>query len=77
MHGVVELAEEIFHEPVRLGAPQGAFGLQDITDNPVHATGVGLLHYGFKQQNELQQAADAAEASGIMGRMKRWLQSNF
>jgi cell division protein FtsA len=77
MHGVVELAEEIFHVPVRLGSPQGAYGLQDITDNPVHATGVGLLHYGFKQQNELQLAADAADAAGFLGRVKGWFQSNF
>ena len=77
MHGVVELAEEIFHVPVRLGSPMGASGLQDVTDNPIYATGVGLLHYGFKEQNNLQQSAAASANSGLVGRVKSWFQSYF
>jgi len=77
MHGVVELAEEIFHVPVRLGSPMGAFGLQDVTDNPIYATGVGLLHYGFKEQNNLQQSAAASASGGLVGRIKSWFQSYF
>ena len=77
MHGVVELAEEIFHVPVRLGSPMGAFGLQDVTDNPIYATGVGLLHYGFKEQNNLQQSAAASANGGLVGRIKSWFQSYF
>ena len=77
MHGVVELAEEIFHVPVRLGSPMGAFGLQDVTDNPIHATGVGLLHYGFKEQSNLQQSAAASANAGLVGRVKSWFQNNF
>ncbi len=45
MEGVVELAEEIFHMPVRLAMPQGVRGMDDILHNPIFATGVGLLHY--------------------------------
>ena len=52
MHGAIELAEEIFHVPVRLGAPQNVFGMQDIASNPIYATGVGLLHYGLTQQDD-------------------------
>lgn len=77
MHGVVELAEEIFHVPVRLGSPMGAFGLQDVTDNPIYATGVGLLHYGFKEQHNLQQSAAASANNGLVGRVKSWLQNYF
>jgi len=77
MHGVVELAEEIFHVPVRLGSPMGAFGLQDVTDNPIHATGVGLLHYGFKEQFKSQQSAAASANDGLVGRVKSWLQNYF
>nr|WP_299976360.1 cell division protein FtsA [uncultured Pseudoteredinibacter sp.] len=52
MEGVVELAEEIFHMPVRLGAPQNVTGLSDIVNNPIYSTGVGLLNYGINQQQE-------------------------
>jgi len=44
--GLVELAEEIFHMPVRLGIPQHIIGLTDVVANPIHSTGVGLLLYG-------------------------------
>ena len=50
MEGVVDLAEEVFHMPVRIGVPIHTNGLQDIVRNPIHATGIGLLHYGVKQQ---------------------------
>ncbi|MFT5225723.1 MAG: cell division protein FtsA, partial [Polaribacter sp.] len=46
MEGVIELAEEIFHMPVRLGYPQHVSGLVDVVRNPIHATGVGLLLFG-------------------------------
>ncbi|MEM7053576.1 MAG: cell division protein FtsA, partial [Pseudomonadota bacterium] len=46
MEGVVELAEEIMHMPVRLGAPQHVQGLSEVVNNPIHATGVGLLLRG-------------------------------
>ena len=46
MEGVVELAEEVFHMPVRLGTPQHVTGLADVVSNQIHATGVGLLLYG-------------------------------
>ena len=43
MEGAIELAEEIFHMPVRLGVPQNMTGLTDVVRNPIYATGVGLL----------------------------------
>jgi cell division protein FtsA len=49
MEGAVELAEEVFHVPVRLASPQGMSGLSDVVNNPIHATGVGLLQYALQQ----------------------------
>ncbi|MCZ6517265.1 MAG: cell division protein FtsA, partial [Gammaproteobacteria bacterium] len=45
MEGAVELAEEVFHMPVRLGLPQYVRGLGEVVRNPIHATGVGILLY--------------------------------
>ena len=79
MEGAVELAEEIFHLPVRLGMPNEEGGLQDIVRNPIHATGVGLLHYGLKQQfSPLPGSMPTITSSeGVMSKMKRWIQNNF
>lgn len=42
MSGVVELAEDIFRMPVRLGLPRNVTGLVDVQRNPIYATGIGL-----------------------------------
>lgn len=80
MEGVVELAEEIFHMPVRLGAPQGVRGLSDIVNNPIYSTAVGLLIYAMKQQHQDtgRSTHNNKDAQGsLFGRLKKLFQSNF
>ena len=78
MEGVVELAEEVFHMPVRLGVPQYVKGLADVVRNPIHATGVGLLLFGLKHESSNHLSGnDTASSIGIFRRMKEWFQSNF
>src|SRR5210317_397165 len=78
MEGVVELAEEIFHMPVRLGYPQTVSGLVDVVRNPIHATGVGLLLFGNRQQSGLSgYQLDEKNEAGLLSRMKSWFQGNF
>lgn len=52
MEGVGELAEEIFHMPVRIASPQNVRGLSDVVRNPIYATGVGLLQYALQQSRQ-------------------------
>jgi cell division protein FtsA len=82
MEGVVELAEEIFHMPVRLGAPTDIRGLTDIVNNPIYSTGVGLLQYGMQQQLDgtRQKRRKSKPQSGgmsFMGRLKSWFQGDL
>ena len=78
MEGAVELAEEIFHVPVRLGIPQYVEGLSDVVRNPIHATGVGLLLYGKEAaQARADRSAANVGMSGAYERMKNWFQGNF
>jgi cell division protein FtsA len=84
MEGVVELAEEIFHTPVRIGVPQDVAGLNDIVRNPIYATGVGLLHYGLKQQKSGSARSGARSRiarekteGNFFARAKQWIQNNF
>jgi len=78
MEGAIDLAEEVFHMPVRLGVPQYVDGLLDVVRNPIHATGVGLLLYG---REALQTRAEAAQSKigfgKVFGRMKSWFQGNL
>ena len=78
MEGVIELAEEVFHMPVRLGTPQCVSGLGDVVRNPIYATGVGLLLYA--NSNRPSRRAELSEAKGLKAvwrRMKSWFQGNF
>ncbi|MBU2570103.1 MAG: cell division protein FtsA [Gammaproteobacteria bacterium] len=73
--GLIELAEEIFHMPVRMGVPQHVSGLTDAVKNPVHSTGVGLLLYG-KEHRGSYEGLDV-ENTGFIGKIKKWFQGNF
>ena len=78
MEGVIELAEEVFHLPVRLGLPQHVGGLVEAVRNPIHATGVGLLLYG----NQMETTGKSETKTGssfkeMLTRMKSWFQGNF
>ncbi|MDH5514739.1 MAG: cell division protein FtsA [Gammaproteobacteria bacterium] len=78
IEGLVDLAEEIFHMPVRLGSPQYVTGLVDVIRNPIYATGVGLLLFGH--HNRDQRSMDLGLGKGVRGvwdRMKGWFQGNF
>lgn len=77
MEGAVDLAEEIFHMPVRLAIPQGVSGLSDVVSNPIHATGVGLLLYGQKQQGRVKDFGNDQTVKRITSRVIAWLKSNF
>ena len=78
MEGVVELAEEIFHTPVRIGVPQDVAGLTDIVRNPIYSTGVGLLHYGLKQHlGGVVKGSKPQQTGGLFSRAKEWFQNNF
>ncbi len=76
--GLIDLAENIFKMPVRLGMPQHVNGLVDVRDNPIFATGVGLLLHGH--QNNLAGATRPeinTSARSVWQRMKSWFQGNF
>ncbi len=88
MEGAVELAEEIFHMPVRLASPHGVRGMEDILSNPVFATSIGLLQYAYDDL-DTEPAVAAHEIAqpemierftdriSVFNRMKTWFQGNF
>ncbi len=78
IEGAVDLAEEVFHAPVRLGVPQYVSGLVDVVRNPIHATGVGLLLFGAQSSPyRNREPVGSLGAKDVWSRMKQWFQGNF
>jgi cell division protein FtsA len=81
MDGVMELAEEVFSMPVRIGYPKKITGLIDVVRNPIHATGVGLLLFGHNHRH--QRISDIIMSptntvKGFLGHVKNWwFQGNY
>jgi cell division protein FtsA len=78
MRGMVELGEEIFHMPVRLGMPRYVGGLSEVVGNPRYATGVGLVLMGKQQvERHLQGQMESGSFGRVLEKMKSWFQGNF
>ncbi|HTW38671.1 MAG TPA: cell division protein FtsA [Steroidobacteraceae bacterium] len=77
MEGAIELAEEVFHMPVRLGLPQQVEGLTEVVRNPIFSTSVGLLLYGRENTLPARQRRSLASATTVLERMRAWFQGNF
>ncbi|MDD1612581.1 MAG: cell division protein FtsA [Methylococcaceae bacterium] len=73
--GLTELAEEIFHMPVRMGIPQNVTGLPEVVRNPIYSTGVGLLIYGREHQSYGKSIE--YDGTGWWSKVKNWFQGNF
>ena len=71
-----ELAEEIFHAPVRMGSPHSVEGFSEILNNPIYATSVGLLLYGQKQLEEDHMNYIHRDRN-ILNRISRWFGGNL
>ncbi|SDX06761.1 cell division protein FtsA [Thiocapsa roseopersicina] len=78
MDGLIELAEEVFHMPVRLGVPQYVIGMDEVVNNPIYSTGVGLLMYARQHRfSRRPEIGDSAGLRGAWARMRSWFQGNF
>jgi len=78
LEGTVELAEEIFDMSVKLGVPNKFNGLTDLAQSPIHATGVGLVHYGIKHKgDEFLGDNEQGLFPWIMGRMRKWFNGRY
>jgi cell division protein FtsA len=76
--GSVELAEQIFRVPLRLGVPMHVGGLVDVISSPIYATGVGLVLYGFRQHDKnFFRIREKNVFSKVKGRMVDWFSEFF
>ena len=74
MEGVVELADSIFQTSVRIGVPENFKGMESVLKNPIYATSLGLLGYGFDQ---LKQGIALEQNRSLFDKAFGWLKSNY
>lgn len=74
MEGVAELAESIFQTSVRIGVPENFKGMESVLKNPIYATSLGLLGYGFDQ---LKQGIALEQNKSLFDKAFGWLKSNY
>jgi cell division protein FtsA len=72
--GAIDLAEQIFDMPVKIGIPEGFDGLTDMAKSPIHATGVGLVQYGVRHGDDV---APRGKARGILKKVEKWFNEHF
>jgi cell division protein FtsA len=78
MKGMVELGEEVFHMPVRVGVPHYAGALAEVVRSPRYATGMGLLMAGLEQVKRDRHARMQGQGfKEVLDRMKGWFKGNF
>ena len=78
MQGMVELGEEVFHMPVRLGVPSYSGGLAEVVRNPRFSTGVGLLVSGLEQRKRDEHVRlHTGNFKGVFEKMASWFKGNF
>jgi cell division protein FtsA len=76
--GMAELAEEVFHAPVRIGTPNYTGALDAVIRNPRYAAGVGLLMSARDQWvSQDEQRRQGAGAFTVFDGMRRWWKANF
>ena len=78
LEGIVELAEQVFSTPVRRGLPANLGGLTDLVNNPMYATGVGLVLYGSKNMSgDMLRKGEGNIFTNTTRKIKNWLGEYF
>ncbi|KPK63899.1 cell division protein FtsA [candidate division WOR_3 bacterium SM23_42] len=79
LHGLDALAEDIFHLPVKIGIPKKIGGLTDIVQDPIYATGVGLILYGFEKKNQvlIRKTRGVGVFDALKKRFEDWFTKYF
>ncbi len=78
IEGMMDLAEEIFHLPVRQGLPNYDGSSSEMICNPIYSTGIGLAQFGYTNRNLIhQQSHHPGSMTSMAERMKSWFKGSF
>ncbi len=78
LDNIVDLAEQIFDLPVRIGYPRDIEELPESINSPQQATGVGLVLYANRNVSGKKYRVPGKKAlGGVVGWMKSWFTNNM
>jgi cell division protein FtsA len=80
LEGITDAAEQVTGLPVRNGVPFGFGGMKDMVENPIYATGAGLVNYGASFPTERKSIFKVREDqvfNKVFGRMTEWFKEVF
>jgi cell division protein FtsA len=75
---MVDLAEQIFDLPARIGYPRKVGGMTDMVKTPQFSTAIGLVFFGMKNEScHRFKETEAGMISRLIERMRDWFGSSF
>jgi cell division protein FtsA len=78
IEGMMDLAEEIFHLPVRQGLPNYEGSLSEVIRNPIYSTGIGLAQFGYANRSQMRDSGkNSPGVTSLMDSMKKWFTGSF
>ena len=78
IEGMMDLAEEIFHLPVRQGLPNYEGSLSEVIKNPIYSTGIGLAQFGHANRSYSKPGTkQKGSLTTLLERMKGWFTGSF
>ncbi|CAM3738088.1 cell division protein FtsA [Polynucleobacter antarcticus] len=77
MPGMVDLAEQVFLRPARIGNPEYRGHLHEVLRSPRFATSIGLLMEGQAQLLRGRRVSQSGALQSVVSRMKEWFAGNF
>ncbi len=81
IEGAVELAEQVFNLPTRIGLPVGVSGLTDVIASPAYSTAVGLVLHGARQEDGGGRTRRVKETpqslNRLLAKFRDWLKEAF
>ena len=76
--GIVDLAEDMFNLPARIGVPKDVGGVSERVRNPRYSTAIGLVQLANTgETRKLEVHAKEEQGESVVSRFKSWLRNNF
>jgi cell division protein FtsA len=78
LNGITTLAEDIIRVPIRIGIPKTGLKIPESLDNPIYATGYGLLLHALRNKQQCHfDLSEISTMTRLLFRMKTWVSDFF